>query len=344
MNIPNSLTYEILRIVGSPFSARNLELSDKDFTLLYHYAIKNRMPLHFLEALSKFNRLNSLGEEYDRLRDRYAQIVQAISRISQALEEACVDYAFFKSIRPYREVTVDLDILIFGPRYQRVIKNTYHAGYIFLAGGPLSVTFRDVKAGINIDLYNEIGASRIIYLDKYMLRKFIVDKKLSNGKTVRTLDPCTDLVAVIAHSVLKEQMYVLSEYYTTLYSLANIKSTALSSLISLVEECRIRRAFQTHLGLSALLHQQVYGFTPECIMRLLRGKDFNSLEHSRVKEMNFPMPFKYHPITIAQAFEEKFRDVKARKSFAIQILNMLDPKFTSFAIRQLLSHLIRKTY
>ncbi|HKZ95129.1 MAG TPA: hypothetical protein VJ249_11215 [Candidatus Bathyarchaeia archaeon] len=344
MKTSNSLTHRILRIIGSPFATSHLELRGKDVTPLYHYATRNRMPLRFLQALGTISKSDSFAKEYDKLRNRYTQIVQATSRVSQALEKASVDYAFFKSIRPYREVTVDLDILIFSPEYQQVIRNMSHAGYTFLAAGPLSTTFRDAKAEINIDLYNEIGASHIIYLDKQKLRKSIIDKKLSNGKIVRTLDPCADLVALIAHSVLKEQMYVLSEYYTTLYSLANTRSTSSNAIISMVEECKISRAFQTHLGLSALLHQQAHGFIPDCLAKLLSQRDLNPLESTRVEEVNFLMPFKYHPITVVQAFVEKFREAKARKSFTDQISSMLNPKFTSFAIRQLLGHIIRETY
>jgi len=340
----NSLTYQVLGVIGSPFTNSNSKLDPKDVSRLYSYAAKNRMPLLYLKALKRYGRLGSLKEDYSELSDRYVKTVEAISKVTRIIERAGVNYALFKSIRPYQEVTVDVDVLIFGPEYQEVIRTMNYAGYRFLGGGPISVTFRDIEAKINVDIYNEVGASRIIYLDKDKLRRFTVNRKLPNGEVVRSLDPSADLLAVIAHSVVKEHMYVLSEYYTTLYYLSDTNSKTLHSFLSLVDECRMRSAVKTHLGVTALLHHGAHASTPICLMNLLEELGLNHLELSRIKEMGFHMPHKYHPLTVAKTLIEKLGESKAKRSYASQASNMLNPRFASFVVKETLRRISRETY
>ena len=347
-----SLTHQLLRVVGSPFAncARenfdSKQTNTQNTSRLYLYATKNRMSLLYLEALKRLDILADLQEEYNKLIDKYAKTNQAIYRVSHVLDRAGIDYAFFKSIRPYREVTVDIDVLVFGPRaeYEKVVQVMRDVGYVFLGGGPLSVTFRDSEAGINLDIYYEVGVSYVTYLDKGFLKRFVCDRKLSNGEAVLSLFSEADLLAVIAHSVVKEHMYVLSEYYTTLYYLADMKDEALESFLFLVDECRARSAVKTHLGITALLHYRVHCFIPACLSRLLRRLDMNHLELYRLKEMGLNMPHKYHPITTIKGLLEKFGEQKARRSFASQSLNMLNLKFTSSLIKEMLRHASREAY
>lgn len=340
----SSLTCQLLRVIGSPLVEYYDKIDACDSMKFYRYALKNRIPLLCLEALNKVGKLRSLKGEYVRLMAKYGRIERAIYEISRKLESWGVNYALFKSIKPYKEVTVDIDILVFGSMYMNVIREMKSAGYNFLAMGPLSVTFRDSKAGVDFDVYDEVGMSRIVYLDKDVLAEFVDYRKLSNGEVVRSLRPEADLLAVIAHSVLKEQMYVLSEYYTTLYYLASMKDEHLNSFLSLADKCKLRLAVKTHIGITAFLHWTAFGKLPVHLVKLVKNLWLNHLELSRDIKKGFNMPYKYHPITIVNAFWEKFKEEKARKSLASQMLKMLDPMFTSYLVDKVLHHIRRKTY
>jgi hypothetical protein len=302
------------------------------------------MSLLCLEALKGLDRLDGLRTEYRKLGDRYIEAQNAICRASDVLCEAGIRYAFFKSIRPYKEVTVDIDILIFGSAYEETKRTLRTAGYFLLGSGPLSTTFRDSRVKINLDVYNEVGVSSIIYLDKEVLAKSVGKTKLPNGAAVSSLTPDADLLALIAHSVIKEQMYVLSEYYTTLYYLADMKEEGLDSFLSLTDKCKIRSAVKIHLGITALLHQKAHGFVPFSLMRLIEKLDMDSLELMRVRKMGFQMPLKYHPITLLKTFMEKSGEEKARRSFALQALSMIDLGSASLVIKRMLQHVSRETY
>jgi len=339
-----SLTYQLLRVVGSPFINLDYKFKVDEITTLYNYARKNRMPLLCLEALNRAGEIGPLEKEYVKLQEKFEKIEKAISQISDKLNRWGVEYAFFKSIKPYREVTVDIDILVFGSEYLNVIRKMKDAGYKFLARGPLSSTFRDSKADVDFDVYDDVGVSCIIYLDKDILANFVNYRELSNGAVVRSLSPEADLLSVIAHSVLKEQMYVLSEYYTTLYYLVKMRDDALNSFLYLVDKCKLRLAVETHFGITALLHKEVYGKLPVCLAKLIKMLKKNHLELPHGIERGFTMPYKYHPITIVKAFLEKVREEKARKSLALQALNMCNPRFAFSVIDKTLYHVCRKTY
>ena len=340
----NSLTLQFLRGVGSPFAGSDHEVFTEDLSRLYHHALKNRMALLYLDFLKKLDKLGSLRKEHDKLIGEYARAEKVIYRISKMLDRASIDYTFFKSIRPYRESTADFDILVFGSKYEEVIRAMASAGYKFLGYGPLSTTFRDEEARIDLDIYDEVGVSRIIYLDKDMLTKFIGYRTLSNGEVVRSLIPEADLLAVIGHSVVKEQMYVLSEYYTTLYYLADMKWEALNSFLSLIDKCRMHLAVKAHLGITALLHHGAHSSIPVVLLQLLKKLGLDRLELVRVEEMGFNLPYKYHPVTVIKALIEKFGEEKARRSFVFQALNMLNPSFTSSVVKKTIHHFFRETY
>lgn len=346
------LTKRLLQIVGSPFEHKKNEIvGHKNFPLgntseIYQYATTNRMSLLYLEALKRLNKLTSLKEEYDKLLEKYAKTNEVINRASNVLNTTGVEYALFKSIRPYQEVTVDIDILVFGifADYEQVIHLLHEEDYVFLGDGPLSTTFCDGRVKIGLDIYYEIGASHVIYINKNHLKGFVCDRKLPKYNSVLSLCPEADLLAVIAHSVIKEHMYVLSEYYTTIYYLAEMNESKLKSFLSLVDRCKLRLAAQTHLGITALLHYKAHGFIPSILSRLLEELEVNQLELSRIEKKEFVVPYKFHLLTIFRALIEKFKERKARRSFALQFFRMMNLKFSLSLITDVIQHIIRESY
>ena len=345
MKTNTSPTYDFLRLIGSPYNSSNTQLKDCGYGASYDYAIKNRVRLLYLNSLVKCQKLGSLQDERDILLEKYKKIQEAFIRISNVLEEAKINYAFFKSIRPYQEVTADIDILIFGNQYERVLKVMNNTGYFFLGRGPLSTTFLDVDAEIGLDIYEDVGVSHIIYMDKSKLSGFSFEVNISSSCIGRSLYPEADLLAVIAHSIIKEHMYVLSEYYTTLYYLKNGNDAMLLSFVSLAEKCNLLLSAQVHLSITGFLHSSVHGFIPERISRLLKMLNVKSgFEQSRVAKSGLRMPHKYHPTTIARAFAEKLGEEKARESFAAQMASMLNPEFALSFSKTALKHVFRETY
>jgi hypothetical protein len=300
------------------------------------------MALHYLESLKE---PCFLDREREKLRSQCAKIAYATAKVARILKKACVCYAFFKTIRPYREVTVDLDIIIFGPssQYKKALKALLQTGYALLDGDILSSTFRDITAELNIDIYSEVCVSRLIYVDKTTLEECVVDKSVAN-EVINCLNQPADLLCLIAHSVIKEQMYVLSEYYTSLYLTEQMSNGDFDILSQLMKEGWLCHTVSTHFTFTAFTHYFVHGVFPSTLLRILKSIDVNYSELSRLRKSHFLMPHKYHFLTFARALLEKSGERKGRNSFAYQTLKMLDPRFTSTAIYRTIGHVFRESY
>jgi len=344
LSLSTNLTCSVLRTIGSPFAEPREEKCSVATNELYRYAVRNRMALLYLEALNRHKQLGFLDEEIQKLRERYARVTDAILRVSHVLRKSGVNYAFFKTVRPYKEVTVDIDILVFRSDYYQAVKSLQRTGYVLLEGDQFSTTFRDIGARLNVDIYNEVHVSRLIYLDKAMLEGFVVEKRLPDNEVVDCLNQVADLLCVIAHSVLKEQMYVLSEYYTSLNYLSQMGNADFSELLSLIEGCRLRTAVSAHLTATAFTHLFAHGSSPGKLAEILDEIGLSQRELSQICINSFSMPYKYHILTFVGALLEKLGEEKARRSVAHQVFNLLNPSFASSAIIKTFDHLMRETY
>lgn len=344
MGFPKMMAHTLLSLVGSPFeSGRNAD-GNIDLQPLYRYAAKNRMTLLYLDALERRG-IEMFREDREKLSKTYSHAINLMLRVSDLLEEAGLDYAFFKSLRPYREATVDVDLLAFGSGYLDALKLMNKAGYSLLERGALSATFRDPVSKLGVDVHDEIGVSYVIYLDKEKLSEHVVRREVSGLGFVRTLSPAADLLAVISHSVMKEHMYALSEYYSTLFCLRDESSvTFVDSLRSLAERCKLESALEIHLGITASLHRDVHGFVPKCIMDAWDGLETGSWEFSRTRRLGVEFPLKYHPVTIAKALTGLLKESKGKRSMALQALKMFDPRFSPRVASRLFQHIAREMY
>ena len=345
MNLKNSQTSIFLRLIGLPHQNKPLYTEGIDRQAFYTFAKKNRIRLFYLNSLAEHEQLFNLEHERIILLERYAKISQAFIKIANLLKSFNVNYAFFKSIRPYTEVTVDIDILTFGSEYMRVLGFLENAGYLRLGEGPLSTTYRDIDAKINLDIYEDVGISHFVYMDKNKLSGSICEVNLADGCIGHSFCPEADLLAVIAHSIIKEHMYVLSEYFTTMYYLRRLTRQKLFSFVSLANRCRLRSTVKTHLGITGLLHYYAHGFIPGKITELLGTLGgSNSLELYNLVRNNLKVPHKYHLKTMTTAFFELFKESKTRRSIASQISSMFNPEFSASFIKMALEHVFRETY
>jgi hypothetical protein len=341
-------TIKLLRVIGSPFvSSREAPKDENEAYELYICALKNRMPLLYLSALKKANKLERLKTVYDKSNKKSLMTFNAISRASGTLKDAFVPHTLFKTLRPYPATTVDIDILILESdhEYKKAVATMLNAGYEMLGFGPNSTTVKDPYMDIGVDLYREVAVSYIVYLDKNKLRSQVIEKDIdSSGEPVRTLSPLADLVALIAHSVIKEHMYTLSEYYSTLYYLAQMDESDLTTFIEIIRKNAIVNAAQVHIGITAKLHEVAHGSVPQEIRIITRGIQKDAFEVRRL-ERSFKTPHKFHPITLSRTLFEKIRrEKKTRETMVKQIMSLFNLSFTGSVIRQVVDHFIRESY
>ena len=339
----NTSTYQILQEIGSPFINSNINRSEIDFEKLYLYSKKNKMPILYLRSIIESGYQKEDYKDYIVLKETWVEIEKRIKLIIKILDSNNIKYTTFKSIKPYNEVTVDIDLLIFN-NYTMALDELKEAGYKMLLKGPLSSTFRDPNFKIDYDIYDEVGVSNIIYFDKEKSTKYIFKKSLQTGGYIDSLTPSLDLLAVIAHSVIKEQMYTLAEYYTTLYYLSSMKREEMDTFIEMANVLKLKNAVRAHIGLTCCIHRMAYGVIPPPIHEIVSKFGIDGFEAERAKQSGYNTPHKFHPLTLMKCFSEKIQESKARRSFALQAQSMMSPNFMRSFLPKFLSHVTRITY
>jgi len=343
-------TIKLLRIIGSPFvSETETEppVDHNEALKLYYRAVRNRMALLYLTALEKRRKLGELETTYRTLCRKSLKIDDAFLRVSGLLRSANVPHAIFKTIRPYRSTTVDIDVIVFGSEkeYDKSLETMLEANYRKLGCGPNSTTVRDPYIGMGVDLYKEVAASQIIYLDKDNFQSYVTERDMPRNKDcVRTLSPPADLIALIAHSVIKEHMYTLSEYYSTIHFLAKMSHKDVQDFTSMIYKNSILNAARVHLGITAKLHYVAHGRIPKKVRMVTEMIGTDSIEMERLNE-NHETPYKFQISTVIKALLEKIRkDKKSRRSIAKQVISTLNPNFSRYLLRNIVDHAVRETY
>lgn len=239
------------------------------------------------------------------------KIINAMTTLTEDLENAGIEFAIFKSIRPYPSTTVDIDTIIF-TKYKKAYLYLRKRGYPKLGVGPETITLQDPTHTVGIDLYREIAVSRIIYLDKNQLKPYTTEITLPNQKQAQTLQPEADLTTIIAHLLIKEQIFTLADYYTIIHHLKNIN----------IEKLRkIARTTNTTKPLNITL---------------------NLIEKTQKNFITLPKKFK--PAELTQAIIQKLENKKTQKSLIAQFLYLTNKNFIKIFIQQTIEHIKRKTY
>ncbi len=335
-----SSTLYLLELIPTAFSTQKSQQPETlHLVQLLESARKNRIVLPLLENIKEVD----LEDKFEEEVRKYNDMLISVSKVSEILTQAGIKHAIHKTVRPYRCATVDIDIIIFGDRddHARSYRTLQKNGYDLIVHGPKSTTMMDTQTNIGIDLYREIAVSNINYIDKDKLAAHVETVTLPNGKQIANLGPEADLVCIIAHSIIKEQMYVLSEYYTFLQYL---KKLNIADFINLVRQNHLTNAVRTHASITAFLHKTAHGNLPDPLNQILKDLGQENLETTRIAKRNYETPIKYHTITVARSLLEIAKTPKTRKSIAEQIVKMADLDFSRTFLKALLQHATRQTY
>jgi hypothetical protein len=256
-----------------------------------------------------------------------------------------MDYVVFKTLRPYLEDFSDIDVLNLGSHedYERMVEALRRAGYVFVERGAYNTTFQDYKTRFKtelmIDVYDEVSVGYLIYLDKRKLSRYVSEKELPTGQTVRVFSPETELLTTIAHSAIKENQYILAEYFATLHYLALMDQPSIEELINLVRKNKLVNAFRWHLTITSILHKFAFGFIPEKLSDLVfRLGGPWSKAYRQVFESMYP-PYRCDSLTLTSIFGEKMQDSVFKRSLCHQIFSFPTRTFTKRLLTRLMGML-----
>ena len=328
----NEALLTLLKTIGSPLVQKN-STSGYYTAELYSIAKANKIPLTYLNTISVEERQKL--PEYKYHHTRLRRLMEIMAEISELFDEEGVEYVIFKTLRPYLEDVADIDILNMGSckDYRRIVETLRQSNYLLMEKGTYCITFQDYKTyfktEIMIDVYDEISVGHLIYLDKRNLNSCVVRKKSLNGAEVKVFAPEAELLTTVAHSAIKENTYILSEYYATLHYLALMDQSSIERLVNLVRENKLVSPFRWHLTITATLHTLAYGFVPEKLSNMLDELSGPwERAYRKVFKLEYP-PYKCDLANLVSIFKEKLYDTTFRRSLCAQLLHPPTRMFTA---------------
>ena len=350
----NSLSLvKIIGTHGTEGRRKGIVPGNRDLLELFPLSIKNKIPLLYLESVKKLcENCDELKKSYMRLREREAAMLFQIKEIVNTLSEYNINYAVFKTLKPFPYIASDIDLLFFADEgSKKALKAFVRSGYKLLNSGPLNFTMFDLESGIKIDLYDEITVSRIAYMDKRKMEEYVTETTIDNVQ-VPVLAPEVDLLSAIAHSFYKEQLYTLADFYSIVLNIAQFTSQQTDTFIKLAKAQCFEYACSLSLELTQTVYSIVFGnkireieeISSEFILGpILFAATHRVLRHIRKK---MKMPYKYDYATVAMGLVEKIlKDEGTKRSVPFQVKEfLLNPRFSKGFIERLISHIVRETY
>jgi len=329
----------LLQVVGSPFASHQPEVNESYISGFYSIAEANKIPLTYLNTVSLEERQKLPEYRYHNI--RLQRLMEMIAYVSSIFEREKLNYVIFKTIRPYPEDVADIDVLNMGLHddYVKMIEVLRRNNYLFMEKGAYCTTFQDYKTRFEteamIDIYDQVSVGHLIYLDKRKLSSYVVETDLPKGSKTNIFAPEAELLVAVAHSAIKENKYILAEYYAALHYLALMDQTSIERLIGLIKENKLVNAGRWHLTITSILHKLAYGFVPERLSDLLLrlGGPWNR-GYKEIFESDYP-PYKCDPVTLTSIFKEKLQDNAFKRSLCTQMLMPPTKAFTTRLLTRL---------
>jgi hypothetical protein len=348
-DIQSNSTIKLLRTIGSPLISNKKSFVDGTESLeLYDLAVKNKIPLLYLESIKQQGKLNKLKMKYDEEYARYLKFLDGVGKVSKILDAADIEYVIFKTVKPYPAVPGDVDIVVLGnnDEYRRANGILLKAGYREEEAKAIGHELPDLidpEGDIIIDLQDELELSYVIYMDKNKFRGHIVKTVIPSGVEIKTLTPELDLAITIIHS-LTEYLYLLGEYYTFLYMLSIMNEREIDGFITILKENKITAAAKSFITIVTILHKIAYGVIPEKLEYLLDKIGHEKSEAGRLVKSDFKMPHRYGISTLVKVILEKMGERRFRRSVALQLIKMLNPRLIKHVIGEVIERQRREYY
>ena len=325
-----------IKLIGIPNMIEPATSLEVDRAIeLFPVAKLNKIALLFLESL-KFGDHSTLEAHLSCYRSKHMKTLALTSLVSDLFEEEHIQYAIFKTLKPFPYTPSDIDVLLCSTdELSNASQILEKKGLRSIEKDFFGLTMFSGEYGLNVDLTTEVAVSGLIYLDKNLLFNHVSQVKV-NGFKVQTLSPHADLVTTAAHCMYKEQMYTLSDYYTFALS-----SKHYEEALKLAEKAHAKFALETALKLTYIITISAFGSGNTLVERLknsINTFDLNTIIQTRKL---LDLPIKYPSYVLLKGLSQKIlEDPVSRNSLPKVIKSTIQPKFFS----KLLEHITRKAY
>jgi len=349
---------QILNIIGSPFNKpRYNNLDNCDLPSLYKDARKNKIGLLFLESVVKKQEIdNRLTDELSKQREIYKIHNVTVQRAASIINQTKCKYAIVKSNYPFPATPNDVDLLIVDVKeeYRNAI-NAMESNQFEVIGKeePLEICLHDAmrarhsddprkkfvsKDPFDVDIYKEIGAGHIIYMNKMKLVNQISHVTI-NSTRVNILNSPAELALSIFHAIYPERLYTLLLHFHILYSVKEMTSTHLKQFLDICREHKMQSAAHMILSLTENIQEICFGEIPDEIVGLREALGRRNKE-IKIERMPYLIPMKM----LLKSFWGKKNDFVFTISIMRQIISMLNPTYAKYVLLVYKDRNTRDTY
>ncbi len=343
-------TIKLIKILGSPFESSKLSIDGPlETAALLDCATNNKIALYYFESLLERKALHKFLDKFTKETERYNNFCLTLTNICDNLNRQSVRYGVVKTLMPYHAIPNDVDIILFDDNYSDVLKQLKSNGYE-IVGEVLYEAWlhdsRDCSHGdskkkdvYDVDLYNEIGASYLVYLQKHKMKRFLNNLEFKNMR-VGILAPECELLLVIFHSVFPEQIFTLSHFYDILYQLHDMSDRQIDVFLSEIWKNNMVEAARAIMSYSIALHYAAFSSVPSCMEKIS-----SELKIGLDIKNNLVMPHKHSVQTLVKVLSEKMiKEHEFRRCMLKQVQSMADVKIAQYVMSVGIDRRQRNTY
>ncbi len=258
--------------------------------------------------------------------NQYGIFLSLLSRIGELFDG--LDYAVVKTVRPVPHLPSDIDVLIDPTDFNKAFRRLTKGGFRHLDNCPYGATLHHLKTGFNIDLSKELTVAGLVYISRSLVLSEVAEYK-TNGVEIKVPRPHMDLLIIVGHSVFKEWIYTLRDFYTAVLWLRYLKN-----MLDLAYRESDTAAAQLFLAATYAISREAVGKDHPITRQLA---DFLQ----EIPNNDLPrVPYKYRYVDLARAYISKAGYFLNRGKPA----GLVEHLATTKAVRLFGNSLLRKSY
>ncbi len=322
----NSSFIELVRMIGLP----GLRTKENDQNL---QADDGSGRLTSLAELNKIGLLYSLASNKPskELLARNELLNITLKELGSLFSQNQISYCVFKTVKPFPTTPSDIDVLVDPTHLGRATNLLESRGFKITADDAYSTTLQ--KGNMIIDLQLQPSVSNLPYISKKFLMQNVVTRQL-DGHEVKNLSDEAEIIVIASHSLYKEQMFTLSDYYSI--TLLSERVADIRRLVDLARSSNTIDALRITSYLCGQITNKAFGISTK-INEISNALGESSYHVHSIQEMPLKFPFS---LVIKLLIRRARKDRELRRMMLPAMMRIVSPS----QLKKLVSHLRRQTY
>jgi hypothetical protein len=307
-----------MKVIGIPDVIQGMKVQGSDELL--KLATLNKIALLYSKSLQA-------DGLYKELAPKHELLLETVKDVTSVFNQNSINYSIFKTLKPFPTTPSDVDVLLSKQDFARAEMLLTSGGYRQVANDAFTST---LTKKMNVDLQIQPSVSNLPYLSKTFLMENTERRNLGELE-VNCPTTEAEIIVIASHSLYKEQMFTLNDYYTiTLLA----ERADIDNLINLAKKAKVLEAVRLALTLCSNITQSVFNVELQ-VSRIGRTLGFSNTTMPKTLPVKFPFSLVVKLLAIKAC-----KDEEMRRMVAPAIMRLATPG----QLKRLISHITRSTY